>query len=73
MSFEYYGYPRDWLQRFQDGIAKVTKVSRAGCQTKTAPRSIRHPRPRKEKTSRKPLNSLGKVTPWTSPSARKGQ
>jgi zinc protease len=25
MTYEYYGYPKDFLQKFQDGVAKVTK------------------------------------------------
>jgi zinc protease len=63
MTYEYYGYPRDFLQRFQDGIARVTKadVLRAAKQyLKTDELAVVIVG--KEKDFDAPLTSLGKVT-----------
>jgi zinc protease len=63
MNYEYYGYPRDFLQRYQDGIAKVTKadVQRVATQyLKTGDFAVVVLG--KEKDFDAPLTSLGKVT-----------
>jgi zinc protease len=63
MVYEYYGYPRDFLQRYQDGVAKVTKedVQRVAKQyLKTGDLAILVLG--KEKDFDAPLSSLGKVT-----------
>jgi zinc protease len=63
MTYEYYGYPRDWLQRYQDGIAKVTKadVLRVAKQYLKAD-ELAVVVVGKEKDFEAPLTSLGKVT-----------
>jgi zinc protease len=63
MTYEYYGYPRDFLQRFQDGIAKVSKadvlrVSKQYLKTGELTTLVLG----KEKDFDAPLTSLGKVT-----------
>jgi zinc protease len=63
MTYEYYGYPKDFLQRFQDGIAKVTKddVLRIAKQyVKSDQFTVLVVG--KEKDFDAPLASLGKVT-----------
>ncbi len=64
MSYEYFGYPRDYLQRYQEGIRKVSKqdVERvANQQLKTGEFAILVLG--KEKDFEQPLSTLGKVTP----------
>ena len=64
MSYEYFGYPRDYLQRYQDGIRKVSKedVERvAKQQLKSDEFAILVLG--KEKDFEQPLSTLGKVTP----------
>jgi zinc protease len=64
MSYEYFGYPRDYLQRYQDGIRKVSKedVERAAKQQlKSDEFAILVLG--KEKDFDQPLSTLGKVTP----------
>jgi zinc protease len=63
MTYEYYGYPRDFLQRFQDGVAKVTKadvlrVAKQYLRTDELAVLVLG----KEKDFDAPLTSLGKVT-----------
>jgi zinc protease len=63
MTYEYYGYPHDFLQRYQDGIAKVTKagvlrVAKQYLTTKELTMLVLG----KEKDFDAPLTSLGKVT-----------
>ena len=63
MTYEYYGYPRDFLQKFQEGVAKVTipDVQRAAEERlKTDEFAIVVVG--KEKDFDAPLTSLGKVT-----------
>jgi len=63
MNYEYYGYPRDFLERYQDGIAKVTKadVQRVAKQyLRTSDFAVVVLG--KEKDFDAPLTSLGKVT-----------
>ena len=62
MTYEYYGYPRDYLERYQDGVAKVTKadVQRVAKQyLKTGDLAIVVLG--KEADFDAPLSSLGKV------------
>jgi zinc protease len=64
MSYEYYGYPADYLQRYTDNIGKVTKadVERVARQylnnDKFVVLVMGH-----EKDFDKPLSTLGQVTP----------
>lgn len=64
ISYEYYGYPRDYLQRYRDGIEKVTRedVSRVAAKyldvSKLAILVLG-----KGSGFEPPLTALGKVTP----------
>jgi zinc protease len=63
MTYEYYGYPRDYMQRYQDGIAKVTRAD----VLRVSKQYLRIPEMAivvlgKEKDFDAPLASLGKVT-----------
>ena len=63
MAYEYYGYPRDFLQRYQEGIRQVTKadVARvAKLYMKSDQFAILILG--KEKDFESPLAGLGKVT-----------
>jgi zinc protease len=64
MTYEYYGYPRDYLQRFRDNIEKVTaadvlRVARKHLETKKLAILVLG----QEKDFGRPLRSLGPVTP----------
>jgi zinc protease len=63
MTYEYHGYPRDFLQRYQDGIRKVTKadverVAKLNMKSDQFAILVLG----KEKDFEAPLGSLGKVT-----------
>jgi zinc protease len=64
MRYEYFGYPRDYLQRYQENIGKVTKadVLRVAKQYLKPDQFIILVLG-KEKDFEQPLSSLGKVTP----------
>jgi zinc protease len=63
MNYEYYGYPRDYLQRFRENIEKVSKTD-----ILNAARKHLHPDQSiqlllgREKDFDQPLSTLGKVT-----------
>jgi zinc protease len=63
MTYEYYGYPRDFLQRYQEGVGKVTKadVQRVAKEHLKAG-DFAIVVLGKEKDFDAPLASLGKVT-----------
>jgi len=63
ISYEYYGYPRDYLQRYRDNIEKVTRADVA----RVAKQYLKSDQLAtlvlgKEKGFEKPLSSLGPVT-----------
>jgi zinc protease len=63
MTYEYHGYPRDFLQRYQEGIRKVTKadvdrVAKSYMKSDQFAILVLG----KEKDFEAPLTSLGKVT-----------
>jgi zinc protease len=63
MTYDYHGYPRDFLQRYQDGIRKVTKadverVAKLNMKSDQFAILVLG----KEKDFEAPLGSLGKVT-----------
>jgi len=64
VTYEYYGYPRDYLQRYRDNIEKVTKedVARVARQY-LKPDQLAILVLGKEKGFEPPLSTLGKVTP----------
>lgn len=65
VGYEYYGYPRDYLQRFRTGIEKVTPadVLRAA-QSRLDPERLTVLVLGREKGFERPLASFGKVVPW---------
>jgi predicted Zn-dependent peptidase len=65
VAYEYYGYPRDYLQRFRAGIEKVTPadVLRAA-QSRLDPEKLTVLVLGNEKRFERPLSSFGKVVPW---------
>ena len=64
MNYEYYGYPRDYLQRFRENIEKVSRTDILNAAKKHL-----HPDQSiqlllgREKDFDQPLSTLGKVTP----------
>ncbi|HKA00505.1 MAG TPA: pitrilysin family protein [Candidatus Solibacter sp.] len=62
MMYEYYGYPRDFLQRYQEGIAKVTADDVVRVAKKYLNGELAIMVVGKEKDFDAPLNTLGKVT-----------
>ncbi len=65
VGYEYYGYPRDYLQRFRAGIEKVTPadVLRAA-QSRLDPDKLTVLVLGNQKGFERPLSSFGKVVPW---------
>ncbi|MCS7315719.1 MAG: pitrilysin family protein [Bryobacterales bacterium] len=64
VSYEYYGYPRDYLQRFRDGIEKVTTADVARVAAKYLDtRKLTILVLGKASGFEPPLTALGKVTP----------
>jgi predicted Zn-dependent peptidase len=65
VGYEYYGYPRDYLQRFRAGIEKVTPadVLRAA-QSRLDPEKLTVLVLGNEKGFERPLANFGKVVPW---------
>jgi zinc protease len=62
MMYEYYGYPRDFLQKYQEGIARVTANDVVRVAKKYLAGELAIIVVGKEKDFDAPLNTLGKVT-----------